>query len=146
MSSIAAVIAAILAALMMLISPGFTDVSDNQDPVFFKLRADVDAGGMITVMQEADESLIPSVTNEQAIRLKEAENENEIAMKKAENDRKVAEIYKEIVDVERQRMEIQCRLLEAKANVEAVGRWNGNTPANILPQNASLLYPFKTKE
>lgn len=93
-----------------------------------------------------NQTALEKAQNEQAIKLKEAENENEIAMKKAENDRRVAEIYEKIVEVERQRTEIQCRLIEAKANAEAVNKWNGNTPSNILPQGASLLYPFKAKE
>lgn len=74
--------------------------------------------------------------------LDKAKNENEINLAKARNDREIAEIYESIVETEKKRADIQCRVMEAKAMADAAGRWNGVTPANILPQGASMIYPF----
>ena len=89
-----------------------------------------------------NQTALEKAQNEQAIKLKEAENENEIAMKKAKNDEQIAKIYESIAEVEAKRTEIKCKQMEAEALVEASKKWNGVTPSNLLPQGASMIYPF----
>ena len=75
-------------------------------------------------------------------RLEKEKTENDIALNKAKNDEQIAKIYEAIADTEQKRMEIKCRQLEAEALVEASKKWNGVAPANVLPQGASMIYPF----
>ena len=78
-------------------------------------------------------------------RLEKEQNENSIALNKAKNDEEIAKIYEGIVEIEKQRAEIEYLREEAKALAVAAGKWTGNVPDNLLPYGASMIYPFHTQ-
>ncbi|MBP5459868.1 MAG: SPFH domain-containing protein [Clostridia bacterium] len=79
-------------------------------------------------------------------RLMKEQNENQIALNKAKNDEEIAKIYKGIVDVEKQRAEVEYLRSQAAALTTAAEKWDGGTPDNLLPYGASMIYPFHTQK
>lgn len=62
----------------------------------------------------------------------------------AENDRKKAEEFAKAAEARTKQMNLEIAMIKAQAQKIAAEKWNGQLPANILPQNSNILFPLNS--
>ena len=84
----------------------------------------------------AAEMLIEKRENEK----KAQEQENARLLSIEVNNRQRAEEFNKALEAQREKIKLEIERMRAEADLERAKKWNGQLPANILPEGSPLLY------
>lgn len=66
--------------------------------------------------------------------------ENERLLSIEDTKRKAAEIFNQALEAQREKIRLEIDRMRAEADLKRAEKWNGQLPANILPEGSPLLY------